>query len=169
MYNDLGGGEDDFIVRNLIIGFAFCLYNAGSLNIACGPDKIMSTCGNCWVVLISIVIFTTMHVQDMKDQSGDQARSRRSAPLVLGDYAARWTIAAPVILWSVTCPLFLDLGPLGYLIPCGLGSIIAGRIFGLRSVQEDRKTWQIWTAWTGVLYLLPLIRSPGVFLRLMYL
>jgi 4-hydroxybenzoate polyprenyltransferase len=162
MYNDLRGGDDDFILRNLIIGFAFGLYNGGALRIACGLDHTITNYGYYWVVLISGVIFTTIHVQDMKDQTGDQSRGRRSAPLVLGDYAARWTVAVPVILWSTACP-FLDLGPLGYIIACGVGSIIVGRLFGLRSVQADHRTWQLWTAWTAFLYLLPLIKSPGVF------
>lgn len=163
MYNDLNGGEEDFIVRNLIIGLAFGLYNGGALKIACGIDQSISTPGYHWVVLISCVIMTTMHVQDMKDQAGDKARGRRSAPLVLGDTAARWTIAVPIVVWSVACPLFLSVGPLGYLITGGAGSLIVGRIFMLRSVEADRKTWKLWTAWTALLYLLPLIKSPLAF------
>lgn len=163
MYNDLNGGEEDFIVRNLIIGLAFGLYNGGALKIACGIDQSISTPGYHWVVLISCVIITTMHVQDLKDQAGDKARGRRSAPLVLGDTAARWTIAVPIVVWSVACPLFLSVGPLGYLITCGAGSLIVGRIFMLRSVEADRKTWKLWTAWTALLYLLPLIKSPLAF------
>lgn len=122
MYNDLKGGEEDFIVRNLIIGLAFGLYNGGALKIACGVDHSITAQGYYWLVLISGVIFTTMQIQDLKDQVGDQARGRRSAPLVLGDAAARWTIAIPVIVWSIVCPLFLGLGFFGYLVPCGVGS-----------------------------------------------
>lgn len=165
MYNDLNGGEEDFIVRNLIIGFAFGLYNVGALKIACGIDQSITTPGYYWVLLISCVIFTTMHVQDMKDQAGDKARGRRSAPLVLGDTVARWTIAVPIVIWSVVCPLFLSVGPVGYLITCGVGSLIVGRIFLLRSIEADRKTWKLWTAWTALLYLLPLIKSPLAFSR----
>jgi len=95
IYNDLN-----------IIGFAFGLYNGGALRIACGKEYAITASGYWWVALISGVIFTTMHVQDMEDQIGDQARGRRSASLVLGDVLARWTIATPVAVWSVICPLF---------------------------------------------------------------
>jgi 4-hydroxybenzoate polyprenyltransferase len=163
MYNDLKGGEEDFIVRNLIIGLAFGLYNGGALKIACGVDHSITAQGYYWLVLISGVIFTTMQIQDLKDQVGDQARGRRSAPLVLGDAAARWTIAVPVIVWSIVCPLFLGLGFFGYLVPCGVGSLIVGRLFILRGVNADRSTWKLWTVWTAFLYLLPLFKNPRVF------
>lgn len=165
MYNDLKGGDEDFVIRNLIIGLAFGLYNGGALKIACGPDQSITTPGYCWVVLISCVIFTTMHVQDMKDQAGDKTRGRRSAPLVLGDAPARWTIAIPIVIWSVVCPLFLSVGPVGYLVTCVLGFLIVARIFVWRSTDADRKTWQLWTAWTALLYLLPVIQSPLAFTR----
>lgn len=165
MYNDLKGGEEDFVIRNLIIGFAFGLYNGGALKIACGIDQSITAPGYFWIVLISCVIFTTMHVQDMKDQVGDRARGRRSAPLMLGDAAARWTIAVPVIVWSVACPRFLSVGPLGYFITCVLGLIIVGRIFLWRSKDADRKTWKLWAAWTAFSYLLPVIKSPVAFSR----
>lgn len=164
MYNDLNGGED-FIVRNLILGIGFGLYNGGALKIACGNDQSITAPGYYWIAIISCVIFTTMHVQDMKDKAGDKARGRRLAPLVLGDTAARWTIAVPVVVWSVVCPLFLSVGPLGYFMTCGVGSLIVGRLFMLRSIEADRTTWRLWSAWTSLLYLLPLIKSPLAFSR----
>lgn len=165
MYNDLKGGEEDFVVRNLIIGFAFGLYNGGALKIACGVKQSITAPGYSWIVLISCVIFTTMHIQDMKDQVGDKARGRRSAPLVLGDAVARWTIAVPIVVWSVVCPLFLKVGLPGYLITCVLGFLIVARIFIWRSIDADRTTWKLWTAWTALLYMLPVMKSPFAFSR----
>lgn len=166
MYNDLKGGDEDFVVRNLIIGIGFGLHNEGGLKIACGMDQTITVLGYSWIVLISCVIFTTMHIQDLKDQVGDKARGRRSAPLVLGDAVARWTIAVSIVLWSVVCPLFLDVGLSGYLITCVLGFLIVARLFVWRSVDADRKTWKIWAAWTVILYMLPIIKSPLAFSRL---
>lgn len=165
MYNDLKGADEDFVVRNLIIGVAFGLYNEGGLKIACGIDQSITASGYWWTVLISCVIFTTMHVQDLKDQAGDKATGRRSAPLVLGDTVVRWTIAVPIGLWSVICPLFLKVGSLGYLITCVLGFLIVMRIFNWRSIDADRKTWKFWAAWTAVLYMLPVIKNPIAFSR----
>ncbi|KAI9874354.1 MAG: hypothetical protein M1830_009846, partial [Pleopsidium flavum] len=68
MYNDLKGGDENFIVRNLIIGLAFALYDEASLRVACGFHQAVTIPGYHWVAITSGVIFTTMHVQDMKDQ-----------------------------------------------------------------------------------------------------
>ena len=159
MYNDLEGGDQDFVTRNLIIGCAFGLYNRGALRVACGEGHQVTKLGYQWVVLISCVIFTTMQVQDMKDQDGDRTRGRRSVPLTIGNRAARWTIAVPVLTWSIVCPLFLGLGYPGYLATGGFGTVIAWRIWLLQDVQADRKTWKLWTAWTALLYILPLLKN----------
>ena len=68
--------------------------------IASGRPVFVTKVGWQWLVIISCVISTTMHVQDLKDEAGDRARARRSAPIVLGDAVARWTIAIPVLFWS---------------------------------------------------------------------
>ena len=162
MYNDLKGGDEDFVVRNMIIGVGFGFYNGGSLSIACGPGQSITISGYRWVALISWVVFTTMHVQDMKDQVGDQVRGRRTIPLCFGDTAARWTIAIPMAVWSVVCPFYLGLEPLGYFVPCGLGFLIVARIVVLQGVDYDRNTWKLWALWICVLYMLPLLKSPQV-------
>ncbi|KAK0516270.1 hypothetical protein JMJ35_000873 [Cladonia borealis] len=161
MYNDLEGGDQDFVTRNLILGVGFGLYNRGALRIACGGGHEITRLGYQWIALISCVIFTTMQVQDMKDQEGDRARGRRTVPLILGDWTARWTIAVPVLTWSIICPLFLGLGFLGYLATGGFGIVIAWRLLLLQNVQADQKTWKFWSAWIALLYLLPLLKNKS--------
>ena len=111
------------------------------------------------VALVGCVVFTTMQIQDMKGQAGDRTRSRRSVPLTLEDWAARWTVAVPVLTWFIICLLFLSLGFLRYLATGGFGIVIAWRIWLLSNVQADQKTWKLWTAWTALLYLLPLLKN----------
>ncbi|KAM7199175.1 UbiA prenyltransferase [Rhypophila sp. PSN 637] len=159
MYNDLGGGDEDFIVRNLIIGFAFGLYNASSLQIAGGPGSRINDTGVIWTSIISLVIFTTMHSQDMKDQAGDRSRGRRTAPIVLGDFAARGTIAIPIAVWSVVCPLFWRAGFEGYVLTVPLGGYIIWRLYADRSFTGDRRSWKLWTLWTASLYFLPTVKQ----------
>src|SRR5438046_251700 len=98
LYNDLKGGDEGWIFRNVIIAFAFGFYNMGSIKVAAvtGSSAEVTREGYIWIIIISGVIFTTMHVQDLKDQAGDLARGRKTAPLVLGDLPARWTLAIPI-------------------------------------------------------------------------
>lgn len=173
MYNDLGGGDDGWAQRNVIIAAAFGLYNLGSVKVASGARLSGLTPGAVlWILVISAVILTTMHVQDLKDQEGDERRGRRTAPHVLGDGKARWTIAIPVGAWSVFCTAFWgfrghdgskDRGetvlsaPLmvigAYIVL--LGAWVAFRCVALRTPASDRATWQLWAFWTASLYALP--------------
>ncbi|TVY15570.1 Fumagillin beta-trans-bergamotene synthase [Lachnellula arida] len=164
MYNDLKGGDEDFILRNLIISGAFFLYNKGSLKVASGPNYNTPLPRTwLWLSIVSGVIFTTMHVQDMADQEGDGAKGRRSAPIVLGDRTARWTVAIPTAIWAVVCPLFWRMGPVGYIVPVGLGFYIVGRELWLQNPVADKKTWHYWCLWTACLYVLPLAKDPRAF------
>ncbi|KAL8951593.1 MAG: hypothetical protein Q9222_002448 [Ikaeria aurantiellina] len=100
VYNDLRGGDDNWLVRNLVIALAFFYYNLGSLKLAMGVsnidmDQTLSNAAYAWTVAMSAIIATTMHVQDLQDQAGDIAGGRQTAPLAIGDAAARWTIAVP--------------------------------------------------------------------------
>ncbi|KAI0434088.1 UbiA prenyltransferase family [Xylaria sp. FL1042] len=153
MYNDLGGGDEDFIIRNLIIGFAFGLYNAGSLKIAGGKSCSINQQGIIWTSILSSVIFTTMQSQDMKDQRGDRSRGRRTAPIVLGDYVARGTIAVPIAVWSIICPWFWHVGFEGYMLIVPFGTYIIWGLYTDRTFKGDRRSWKLWTLWTALLYM----------------
>jgi 4-hydroxybenzoate polyprenyltransferase len=165
MYNDLGGGDDGFIVRNTIIAVAFSQYNKGALRIATRTGYSVSPRTWQWLAMTSGVIGTTMHIQDMKDQEGDQAKNRRTAPLVLGDGPARWTIAIPTAIWSIACPAFWQLDFLAYALPVGVGMIIVFRILLFRGFVADKRTWWLWTAWTGIIWMIPLFKDYTVFVR----
>ncbi|KAI4204973.1 MAG: hypothetical protein LQ350_000825 [Teloschistes chrysophthalmus] len=132
IYNDLRGGDDNWLTRNLIIAFAFFLYNLGSLKVASkttdGVEPAMDTTTYGWTALISAIIFTTMQIQDLKDQEGDRARARHTAPIDLGDSAARWTIAVSVLVWSMVCALIWH----SFVLPIMIGLFVAYRVLGKR-------------------------------------
>ena len=81
-----------------------------------------------------------MNIQDLKDTIGNQARNLQLAPLVLGDNMARWTIAVPILAWSVLCPLYLRLGLLAFVLPVTTGAYAAFRTLWMRDLLADR-TW----------------------------
>ncbi|CAF9939208.1 MAG: hypothetical protein ALECFALPRED_008039 [Alectoria fallacina] len=159
IYNDLRGGDDNWMVRNLIIASAFFLYNLGSLKVASGAsshsEKVLGWAPYAWAAVISAVILTTMQVQDLKDQEGDRTRGRQTAPLVLGEQVARWTIALPILFWSLACALFWGV----WTLPIATGLYVACRVLRERGKEEDRRSWKFWSLWTAVLYLLPLVSS----------
>jgi 4-hydroxybenzoate polyprenyltransferase len=169
MYNDLHGGEENFVIRNFIIATAFGLYNYGSLQVTIGPLASITSLGTAWVILISCVIFTTMQIQDLCDQAGDKAKGRSTAPLMMGDKPARWTVAIAIAIWSQVCPVFLGLGVLGHILPSALGVDIIRRLFMLKDAAADRKSWELWAGWMAILYFLPVLQQgPVSFSRVLF-
>ncbi|KAL8932276.1 MAG: hypothetical protein Q9216_006903, partial [Gyalolechia sp. 2 TL-2023] len=144
MYNDLGGGDDSWLVRNILIASAFFLYNLGSLKVAIGASDAsisdpVSSAAYGWTATISAVIVSTMQVQDLKDQAGDLARGRETAPLVLGESTARQTIAIPVLFWSFACAAIWGL----WTPPLVVGSYVAYRVTWRRGVDNDGRSWKL--------------------------
>ncbi len=159
MYNDLGGADESYFVRNLINAFGFMCYSSGATLVASGHGQhTLNREAYHWLAMVGAIVLTTLQMQDMSDQEGDQARGRGTIPLVLGDWAARWSIAIPVSFWSLACPLFWKLHPIAFILPLILGGLVAIRILLLRTVDDDKLTWKLWNVWISCLYLLPLIK-----------
>ena len=98
MYNELGGSDESFIVRNIIIAVAYMLYGRGALRVACNdPQWTINAAAGVWNAMIGGLILTTMSVQDLKDQKGDHARGRSTAPLVIGEVATRVFLCIAII------------------------------------------------------------------------
>lgn len=172
VYNDLEGGEH-WIFRNILCAVAFAVFNKASTKVAAGTSTmftmspnfqarhvsgsgpILTGEGYAWLVTISCVILTTMHIQDLKDQEGDRARGRLTVPLALGDANSRWSIAIPILLWTGSIILYWQPNPALALSTATLALYVVWRCLRLRDSRSDRRTWQLWTLWTALLYAIP--------------
>ena len=159
MYNDLGGADENYVVRNLLNGVAFMCYSSGATLVACGfGQHTFIPSSYTWLGIVGGIVFSTLQMQDLADQEGDRARDRGTLPLVHGDGIARWTVAVPVMFWSLLCPTYWKLSPYCYALPVITGLTVALRVLILRSVASDLVTWKLWNVWITGLYLLPLLK-----------
>ena len=164
MYNDLGGSEENWIVRNLINSGGFMSYSAGTAKVATGYDRHkLNDMAYGWLAVVGIIVLSTLQIQDMADMEGDAACGRKTMPLKCGETLTRWSIAVAVAVWSIVCPWMFDLAGPGYAIPTLLGSMIVVRILACRNVDSDKGTFKLWCLWTACIYMLPLIKNPKVF------
>lgn len=156
-YNELDEANKNFVVRNLINAADFVSYEYGATTIAFGLVEFsFNDHGRKWFCIITVIVFTTVHVQNMNDQTEDKACSNKTVFLIIGDRLARWTIALPTFFWSFFCPAFWELGVSGYVMPFVVGGIIGFRILSTTSVRDDKTTFRIWNGWMVMLYFLPL-------------
>lgn len=160
LYNDLKGGDVNWLLRNMLNACGFTCFASGALEVALQsrikPPMIS------WLLIISAVVCTTVHTQDMYDQPGDSAAGRKTVPLVVGDGPARWSIAIVMAAWSWLCPMYLGSAAVGYLAPGILGLLVGIRSLVKRSVEGDKTTFRIYNIWLVSIYLLPLIKSYTV-------
>lgn len=176
-YNDLGGADGSWILRNFINACGYICFTTGALQIMLQrysaasistaaalvyPAAIgnLANRGLCaWLVIIGGIVLSTIQVQDMHDQAGDKRRGRKSMPLVIGDRVTRWTIASSTLFWSCFCPYFWSLPRVGFVSPIMLGSIVAWRTLSYKSVVGDKLTFRIWNVWLMIVYSLPWTRT----------
>lgn len=158
-YNDLRGADNSCITRNFINACGYICFTSGAMQVASDPSvEFLRPVAYQWLLIIGLVIFTTIQSQDMYDQAGDSLRARWTVPLVLGDSAARWSIAVPVAIWSWFCPAFWQLGVRGSAASMVLGLIIISRILSKRTVKDDRISFRIYNMWIISLFMLPLTK-----------
>ena len=55
IYNDLGGADENYLVRNMINGFAHPAYSAGATRVACGNTLFtLNKAGYKWVAKLGL-------------------------------------------------------------------------------------------------------------------
>ncbi|KAK8029814.1 hypothetical protein PG993_011105 [Apiospora rasikravindrae] len=158
-YNELNGGGGLF--RDAIIAVSYGLANRSSLKLATGPENVVSVSGHAWTAVVSGIILTTMHIQDLKDQRGDKKLGRKTLPLFLGDGVCRIALAILIPFWSLFNVGFWKLGFMPSSSYCLLAALISQRLITKREKQEDARTWRLWCFWLASLYALPLLTSSG--------
>lgn len=165
LYNDLEGSSTGPILRNVVNAAGLCCLGWGGHTVLLAKD----TSGRIspsqdwflkWVLVTAAVVATTVHAQDMPDMKGDRARKRKTFPLVHGERAARWSLAAFRVLWSVIIPVFCKVQiPVVRWLLFGVGSFISVLTTSYQEEFSDKMVWNLWCFWVAGLYLLPLFRS----------
>ena len=156
-HNNFGGSNCNWLIRNVVNGCGFVCFTSGALQVLQSHSVLSNSILIHWFSVIGAVVGSTAQIQDMYDQADDSSRGRKSAPLVLGDKMARWSIALPTTLWSWLCPWFWAVPLGGYVAPTILGLAVAVRALVNRTEEEDRANFRLWNLWLVSLYTLPLL------------
>ena len=158
MYNDLDGSSSHYAVRNGINALSIVVASVASTKLTLGgnsANNLFTDKGYQWLTLKALVICTSLQMQDLRDQEGDQKRGRSTVPLVFGDEVARWSIVFTVTLWSFFCPWFLNTTFFGYILPVLLGGVVNVRVLSWKSVEADKLSWKLWGIWSFAIFCLP--------------
>ena len=156
-YNNFAGGDSNCFVRNLINACGYVCFTSGAMEVALGFPLPLETRLIQWFCMIAVIVFTTVHLQDMYDQKGDSQRGRKTVPLVIGDMHARWTVAIPMVVWGSACPCFWNGGIALRVASLSLAVTVAARSLLVTTIEGDRMTFKLWNAWMTLVFLMPLL------------
>ncbi|KAK3492144.1 UbiA prenyltransferase family-domain-containing protein [Neurospora hispaniola] len=167
IYNDLGG-SGELVVRDIVLGISYIIYQMGPLRIALGSGEyradmagdLVSPRGYAWAAMSGLLVVTTVPIQDIKDQEGDRQRAnRKTMPLIIGDAATRYYLAVTIPFWAVVGTLFWGT-PVWYAVPLvAYGLYISWRLLVKRNLVDDEASWRNWTRWQLLAYALPAVSA----------
>jgi 4-hydroxybenzoate polyprenyltransferase len=107
-----------------------------------------------WILTMSIVIFTLIPLQDLRDIDGDRAEGRRTFPVAFGSRLTRGYVAVGfgVLPWVIHTQL-MSTGRSSHwvtavdLILGGWAWVIAWRVLYRRTPRADHWSYTLWTFW----------------------
>lgn len=150
---DNQGGNEDWMMRNLLAAGGYIFYSIGSLSIISNHSETMAA--KLWMFVFGLVIFTTIHAQDFRDMEGDQLKGRTTLPLIMGSKTGRVTLAASIMFWSIFCPFYLRLPLHAYGLAAGLGGFTGWRFMSKTDNASDKKSFHLYCLWVAVMLQLP--------------
>lgn len=172
LYNERGWGDKSWWQRTLMNACGITTNLAASLRVAAAAAAAPGvqergmvrftdrTVG--WLAICAAIIFTTIQVQDLRDQEGDAQIHRRTVPLVLGDAPTRWLTAVAIWIWSAASPLYWGLGYVGCLFAILIGGVAAAHLLVYRDRISDNRSFKLVGTWWMLLYFLPVLALYGL-------
>ena len=91
----------------------------------------------------SLIILSTIHVQDFPDVEGDTAQNRKTIP-ILAPVLSRPLTGAMIISWSIYMAFVWRVGTWCSGVLLSMGLVIAWRLWFLRTTSEDRITYVLY-------------------------
>ncbi|RBQ78355.1 hypothetical protein FVER14953_08755 [Fusarium verticillioides] len=169
LYNERAWGDKSWWQRALMNACGITTNRVATLRVAVIAIQANShenfeftNKGLGWFLMCASLVFTTIQVQDLRDQEGDKLIDRQTFPLILGDAPTRWITAVAVMIWSLVCPLYWGLGVVGCVVPILTGTIVSAHMLICRSREQDQTSFRLVAAWWVSLYFLPMMSARGL-------
>ncbi|KAL0960435.1 hypothetical protein HGRIS_005478 [Hohenbuehelia grisea] len=145
LHNELGL-DSHWLSRNLLNAAAYTLFDLGATIIAChGVNAIPPPPMNQLFIMNSLIIFTTIHAQDFRDEEGDRLQGRRTLPIV-SPSLSRTSMLVTLLLWSLSLAVFVTRSvPTAALVLC-----LGLRFYFIRSETADRTSYTLYNIWLMV-------------------
>ncbi|KAN0118767.1 UbiA prenyltransferase family domain containing protein [Russula decolorans] len=143
VYNELHL-DTHWLVRNACNAWGYASFNAGASAIA--GQSTMTSRTLISSAVNALIIFSTIHVQDFRDEVGDKLMGRRTIPMVWPEGSRVW-ILVMLTAWSVGLSWACELA-IPFSVPfCCLSLYVGLRFFRKRTADADRRSYHYYNIW----------------------
>ncbi len=91
----------------------------------------------------ALIILTTVHAQDFRDEIGDRLEKRLTIPIVMPSLG-RASMPVGLTLWSLFLGFRWTMSPILFAVLALTGMFVGVRFYVLRSPEEDRKSYRFY-------------------------
>ncbi|KAJ8074208.1 hypothetical protein PM082_012500 [Marasmius tenuissimus] len=157
-YNE-GGLDSQWYSKNFLNAVGIVSWDVGASIIAAGAGQPDLNDISFWIVpLFSVgLIWTTIHVQDFRDEVGDRLQGRTTFPTLLPE-GSRYITFIVINSWTAALGCFWNLSMPGYCLFLTFGCYLSLRIFFQRSEDEDKVTLRVYMIWLTIARTLPYLQ-----------
>ncbi|KAJ4469733.1 UbiA prenyltransferase family [Lentinula edodes] len=143
-----GGGHSHWLSKNGCCAGFYALFEYGATQIADSSEKLNQNQLGA-IIGSALIIFTTIHAQDFRDDEGDALLGRRTFTLSFPVFSR---ISMPFLLtaWSITLYLFSEANQFVLLALMALGAVTGVRFLTLKSAKDDRLSYLYYNIWLSM-------------------
>ncbi|KAJ3534808.1 hypothetical protein NM688_g7078 [Phlebia brevispora] len=152
--------DANWITRNVLNALGYCAFDSGASGIV-DVDASSHSATATARHLSFMIILTTIHAQDFRDEAGDRNEGRETIPIVM-PAAGRLSMPVTLLFWS----LVLTVGWCRNIILgatlIGLGVLVGSRFYFVRNPAADRTSYLLYNLWLTLARIVPLITTAGL-------
>lgn len=146
LHNELGF-HSHWFSRNLLNALAYSLFDVGAACVASQDrDPIFISRILFSGVVNSLIILTTIHAQDFRDEEGDRLEGRKTLPIV-APRLGRLSMPLALCLWSFALSKLFNTGLLINASVLVLGLFVGLRFYQVRTVAADQTSYTLYNIW----------------------
>ncbi|KAJ3861740.1 UbiA prenyltransferase family [Lentinula novae-zelandiae] len=142
-----GGGHSHWLSKNGCCAGFYALFEYGATQIADSSEKLNRNQLGA-IIGSALIIFTTIHAQDFRDDEGDALLGRRTFTLSFPVFSR---ITMPILLsvWSIALCLLSEANQFVMLVLVALGAVTGIRFLTLKSAKDDRLSYLYYNVGTS--------------------
>ncbi|KZT02795.1 uncharacterized protein LAESUDRAFT_684635 [Laetiporus sulphureus 93-53] len=152
--------DSHWFTRNALNALGYAVFDAGATCIACSDDSGAFSPRVVSAQYMSVlIVLTTIHAQDFRDEAGDRLQKRHTIPIVM-PHIGRVSMPLFLVAWSFVLCAVCRLSWCQFAVLLALAILTGGRFYLIRTAKADRLSYTIYNIWLALARIAPLYGSP---------